>query len=162
MKNTWRKVLEQGSVAGLIGFAAVAVIFAALNLAQGKSPFYTAALLGASLFYGATDPAQVAVAPASVFAYNGLHLVVFLIFGLAASALALMADQGKHLWYVGLFFFMFISFHLEGFVQALSYPMRQAIPDMAVWGAGIAASLAMAAYILSQHPRIRAPQPWDG
>ena len=162
MKNTWRKVLEQGAVAGLIGFAAVAVIFAALNLAQGRSPFYTAALLGASLFYGATDPAQVAVAPPAVFAYNGLHLVVFLAFGIIASALAIVADRGRQLWYVALFFFLFVSFHLEGFVQALSYPMRQAIPEVAVWSAGIAASLAMGAYILRQHPRMRAPQPWDG
>lgn len=162
MKNTWREVLEQGSIAGLIGFATVAVIFAVLNVAQGKSPFYTAALLGASVFYGATDPAQVVVAPPAVIAYNGLHLLVFLVFGIIASALASIADRGWHLWFIALFFFIFISFHLEGFVQGFAFPMRRAIPDVALWSAGIIASLAMGAYILRQHPRMRVPQRWDG
>lgn len=160
MNETWRRVLSQGLAAGFIGFATVAVVFAVVNLSMGRSPFYTSALLGAALFYDVTDPAQVAVTPATVLAYNGLHLVTFLAFGVVASALAAMADRGQQLWYVALFFFIFLSFHLEGAVQLFAAPMRPVLSDAAIWGAGIAGSAAMMAYLLWQHPKIRAQEAW--
>lgn len=160
MNGTWRRVIGQGLVAGFIGFVTVAVVFAVVNVGMGRSPFHTSALLGAALFYGATDPAQVAVTPAPVLSYNGLHLLVFLAFGIVAAGLAGMADRGQQLWYVALFFFIFLSFHLEGAVQLFAAPMRPVLSDTAIWGAGIAAAAAMAAYLLWRHPKIRARQPW--
>ena len=160
MQTTWRRIIGQGLVAGLIGFVTVGLLFAIVNAVAGRSPFYTSALLGATLFHGATDPAQVAVTPENVLAYNGLHLLVFLGFGAVAAALATLADRGAHLWYVSLFFFVFITFHLEGVVQAFAEPMRAALSDTAIWGAGFAASAAMLAFLLWQHPRIRAHQAW--
>lgn len=160
MNETSRRVISQGLVAGFIGFITVAVVFAVVNLAAGRSPFYTSALLGSALFSGATDPAQVAVTPATVLPYNGLHLVVFLAFGIAAAALAAVADRGQQLWYVALFFFIFLSFHLEAAVQVFASPMRPMLSDAAIWGAGVAGSAAMVAYLLWQHPKIRARQAW--
>jgi hypothetical protein len=160
MSESWRRTIVQGLVAGFIGFVTVAVVFAVANLVAGRSPFYTSALLGATLFYGATDPAQVTVTAASVLAYNGLHLIVFVAFGVLASALAALADRGWQLWFVAFFFFLFFSFHLEGAVQAFAAPVRPALSDAAIWGAGIAASAAMAAYLLWMHPQIRARQSW--
>jgi hypothetical protein len=95
-----------------------------------------------------------------VLVYNGLHLVVFLAFGVAAAALAALADRGQQLWYVALFFFIFISFHLEAAVQIFAAPMRAVLSDAVVWGAGIAASAAMLGYLLWRHPRVRAKQGW--
>lgn len=160
MRSTWRRIVSQGMVAGFLGFVTVGVVFAVANVTAGRSPFYTAALLGASLLHGATDAAQVAVTPANVLAYNGLHLIVFLAFGMVAAALAALADQGRQLWYVALFFFLFFSFHLEGAVQLFAAPMRPVLSDFAIWGAGIAASAAMVVYLVRVHPRIRARQPW--
>lgn len=160
MTMNWGVTVRQGIVAGLIGFATVAVALAIVNVATGHSPFFTAALLGAALFYGITDPGLVSVTPAYVFAYNGLHLAVFLVFGVLAAALAALADRGWQLWYLSLFFFIFIAFHLFAAVEALAAPMRLALPDAVVWGAGIAASLLMATYLIRVHPRMRAPQPW--
>ena len=160
MSPKWRETIGQGVTAGLIGFATVASFFALANVLAGKSPFYTAALLGAAVFHGATDPSRVAVSPENVLLYNGLHLVTFLAFGVIASALARLADRGAQLWYVGLFFFIFVAFHLVGVAQGLATPMRSAISDVAVWGAGMLASGAMAAYLLWQHPRIRAGESW--
>lgn len=160
MSPKWREAMGQGVAAGLIGFATVALFFALANVIGGRSPFYTAALLGATVFHGATDPSRVAVTPENVLLYNGLHLVTFLAFGVIASALAVLADRGAQLWYVGLFFFIFVAFHLIGFAQGLAMPMRAAIGDATVWVAGLAASLTMAAYILWRHPRIRAGESW--
>jgi hypothetical protein len=160
MRTTWRRTIAQGLVAGAVGFLTVAVVFGAANVTAGRSPLYTAALLGATLFHGATDPAQVAVTPANVLAYTGLHLAVFLAFGVLTAALAALADRGRQLWFVALFFLIFVSFHLEGAVQLFAAPMRPVLSDLAIWGAGIAASAAMALYLLWVHPRIRARQSW--
>lgn len=162
MRESVRRVLGQGTVAGVLGYLIVAGIFAVVNLAAGHSPFRTAAELGAALFYGVHDPAQVAVTPAYVFAYNGAHLMVFLLFGLAAAWLASLADRGMQLWYVALFFFLFVSFHLIAGVQALAVPMQEAISATMVWVAGIAAALVMAAYLVWAHPSLRHAERWDG
>lgn len=160
MKATWRRTISQGLVAGIIGFVTVAAVFAVANIIAGRSVFYTSALLGATLFYGATDPTQVVVTPANVLAYNGLHLIVFVAFGVLAAALAAIADRGAQLWYVSLFFFVFFTFHLAGAVQSFAEPMRAALSDVAIWGAAIAAGAAMLAFLLWQHPRIRSRQAW--
>ena len=160
MQATSRRIIGQGVMAGVIGFVTIALLFALVNIVSGRSPFYTSALLGATLFHGATDPAQVAVTPQNVLAYSGLHLLVFLAFGALAAALAALADRGSHLWYVSLFFFVFVTFHLEGVVQSFAYPMREALSAAAIWGAGFAASAAMLGFLIWRHPRIRTRQAW--
>lgn len=160
MRKTWRSIAVQGLLAGVVGFFTVAIAFAAVNLVAGRSPWYTAGLLGAALFDGAREPATVAMTSANVLAYSALHLAVFLAFGVVGAALAALADRGWQLWFVGVFFFLFISFHLEAAVQAIAAPMSDAISAAAIWGAGLAATVLMGAYILWAHPRIRARQRW--
>ncbi len=160
MRGKWSGIAFQGLVAGLIGYATVAVVFAVANLVMGRSPFYTAALMGAALFYGITDPAQVSVLPQYVFAFNGIHLLVFLVFGIAGAALAELADRGWQLWYVSTFFFIFVGFHIIAGAQALATPMRAMVPDVAVWLSGIGAGVLMGWYLFNAHPRMHTPQPW--
>lgn len=162
MREEQVKVLGQGVVAGLIGYATVALVFAVANVLAGRSVFYTAALLGASLFYGVRDPAQVAVSAPYVFAYNGAHLVVFLGFGIVSAWMAWLAERVTQLWYVGLVMFFFVAFHIVAAMQAIAIPMQQAISGPAIWASGSAAALLMAAYLLYVHPRIRAGESWEG
>lgn len=161
MRERWGRIVLQGLFAGLIGYVTVAIIFAAVNLATGRSPFYTAAIMGAALFYGIGDPTQVAILPEYVLAFNGVHLLSFVVFGVTAAALAELADRGWQLWYVSTFFFIFVAFHLFAAAEALATPMRTMIPDVAVWAAGIAAAVLMAWYLFRAHPRMHAPQPWS-
>jgi hypothetical protein len=49
-KATRQDTLGNGMATGLIGFAAVAVVLAVLNIDSGRSPFYTPALFGSALF----------------------------------------------------------------------------------------------------------------
>jgi len=162
MREGQLKVLGQGVIAGLIGYATVALVFAIANVLAGRSVFYTAAVLGASLFYGIRDPAQVVVSASYVFAYNGVHLVVFLAFGLVSAWMAWLAERVTQLWYVGLVMFFFIAFHLVAAMQAIAIPMQRAISGPAIWTAGAAAAVLMAAYLLYIHPRIRAGESWEG
>jgi hypothetical protein len=153
-------VVFQGVVAGFIGYVTVAVIFALANLLTGQSPFHTAAVLGAALFYGVTDPALVTVTPEYVFLFNGVHLMAFLVFGMAGAWLATLADRGEQLWYPAVFFFMLVAFHLIGAAQVLAIPMQEALSGVAIWAGGIVASVAMAVYLLKAHPGMRQAQAW--
>jgi hypothetical protein len=95
MRTSVQDTLRQGLVAGLIGYVAVGIVFGIVDMIQRHSPFHTAAVLGATLFYGFQDPAQITVAAPYVFAYNGLHLLVFLLFGMIG---AWLADLAYLLW----------------------------------------------------------------
>ncbi|MDE3171933.1 MAG: hypothetical protein KGN74_02565 [Gemmatimonadota bacterium] len=162
MSGERSRVLTQGLIAGLIGYGTVAVVFAVANLLSGRSVFYTAALLGASLFYGVRDPAQVTVTAQYVFAYNGVHLLVFLGFGLVSAGLAELSEHLTQLWYVGLVMFFFVAFHIVAAMQVVSIPVQEAISAVGVWAAGAAAALLMGSYLLMVHPKIRAGESWEG
>lgn len=131
-----------------------------MNLGAGRSPLYSAAVLGEALFYGVADPDLVSVRPGAVLAYSAMHLAVFFAFGVVAAALATLADRGWQLWFVALFFFIFVSFHLLAAVQGLAAPMRSVLSGAMVWGAGLVASFLMAGYLIRVHPRLRAAQSW--
>ncbi len=156
MRPERTQVFAQGLVAGLIGYAMVAVLFAIANVMLGRSPFYTAALLGEATFYGLRDPAAVTIWPGPILAYNGLHLVVFLALGLLASWLACLAEKGPELWYVATVLFIFVMFHMYGAFLLLTEGMRHAISAWLVMVAGIGAGGAMGAYLLGAHPQLRA------
>ncbi|HSE02805.1 MAG TPA: hypothetical protein VLK35_01530 [Methylomirabilota bacterium] len=72
---------------GLTGYLAVAVFFIVVDPLLGRGLFYTPALLGSALFYGLSDPAALTIQPGPVIAYNGAHLVVFLVLGLIVGEL---------------------------------------------------------------------------
>ena len=152
--------IAHGLVAGVIGYATVALLGIGVSVLSGESPFYTAAVLGAMLT-GDGIETGVVVTPAHVLAYNGAHLLVFLAFGVVGSWLASIADHGNHLWYVALCLFMFIGFLMIVVAQTFSEPARAALSEAAIWLGGIVASLAMGTYLVLVHPKLRAVQRWD-
>lgn len=155
MTDKSKEMLEDGIVAGLIGYATVCIVFAISNLVEGRSIFFTPAVLGASLFYGIDDPSKVEILPQYVFAYNGAHLVVFLLLGIASSWLACISERGAQLWFVAVFIFLVAVFHVVGAAQAVALPMQALMSGPAVWTAGILAAIGMGAYLLWQHPVLR-------
>lgn len=156
MKTRTFDTFMQGVAIGVLGFLTVAIVFAVANLVVGRSPFYTAALLGASLFYGVTDPSQMAptIAP-YVFAFNGAHLCAFVVLGVVASWLIAIAERGAMLWYPALFFFIFVAFHMMGAAQLMAMPLRELIPPFSIWAAGILAAIVMGYAMLWLHPVVR-------
>jgi hypothetical protein len=145
----------QGLAAGFIGYVAVALFFAIFNLIGGRSPFFTAAFLGDALFYGVRDPAAVVVWPGPVFAYNGVHLLMFLALGLVASWLAFLSERGPQFWYIGAILFLFVVFHLYGFVLLVTGGIQAVLPTWTVFASTVLAGTAMFAYLLWVHPRFR-------
>jgi len=154
------KVVGQGVLFGLIGYATVAVVFAIANVIDGRSPFFTAAAPGSVFFDGATDPESIVVSMRTVAEFNGVHLLSFLAFGLIGAWLAMLASKGAQRLYPTLFFWIFVAFHMIGAVQMFVFPMNSVIPAIAVWAGGILASLVMAGYLLRVNPRIMRKQAW--
>lgn len=105
MTTQRRRLIADGLAAGTIGYALVAVFFIVLNVAGGRSPLYTVALIGEAVFGGARDPGVVAVSAGPVLAFNGVHLSAYLLFGLFAAWLAYATTLHPELWTPALLLF---------------------------------------------------------
>lgn len=149
------ETIWQGLMVGLIGYATIALSVSIGDVLQGRSFFYTVSLFGEWLFYDLNDPATVHVWPGAVFAYNGLHLVTMLAFGLLASWLASVSERGALYWYAGLVMFLFVFVHLFAAVVLMSEPLRQSVPFLQILVPSVLAVVLMSAYLLWVHPRLR-------
>ena len=144
----------QGILAGLIGYATVALAVGVLDVVQGRSFFYTAALLGETLFYGLKDPSQLTIWAGPVFAYNGVHLLSFLALGVVASWIVTLSERVPFLWYVGVLVVPLALLPLYGGI-ALITARLEAIPAWEVWIPAALATIAMVLFLVWEHPRLR-------
>ena len=147
----------QGLVAGLLGYAAVALFFGVVNLVEGDSFFHTAAVLGHGLL--GTDPRAVdaVVAPGPVFAYNGVHLLLFLGFGVAAAWMVEEAERHPIFWYLAFFAFLVGFFYDVALMTLFTLPLSAGEISLGtVVAANLGAGLAMGAYLVRAHPGIGA------
>lgn len=155
MAHERSETFRQGLVAGMLGYATVVAFFALVNALAGESIFYTAAVLGGALFYGARDVSDVVVAAGPVLSYNGVHLLVFLAFGVLASWLAELSEHGPHFWYISALLLITFAFHVFGLLLGLTESLRSALPAWSVLLSGALGSGAMAGYLLRAHPEAR-------
>lgn len=155
MSTNRSETVGHGLVVGVVGYVTIALAVSAGDLLQGRNFFYTVALLGQWMFYGLTDPAELRIWPGVVLAYNGLHLVTFLAFGLLASWLASLAERGPLYWYSSLVMFLFVFVHMFATVLLMTEPLRQAIPMWQIILPSTFAVAAMSAYLLRTHPQLR-------
>lgn len=150
MNEAERTAWAQGLVAGAIGYAAVVIFYVVFNLATGRPLFATAAVLGQTLLGQGLDPASLDPAPIAV--YNGLHLVVFLAVGIAASWLVRESELHPALWYLALSLAVFVFFHVFGAVAAFAAPARETVPLWTVLAASTLSAVAMGGWLWATHP----------
>lgn len=155
MRTDRWNVVFLGLVVGFVGYVAVLVGVGIGDALQGRSFFHTFSLLGGWLFHGLEDPESVRVWPGAVFAYNGLHLVLFLGFGVFASWMATLAERGPLLWYGALVMYLFVFLHLYASVVLMTEPMRSTISLWQISLPSLLAVIAMSWVLLRQHPRLR-------
>ena len=147
--------VRDGAVAGVAGFATIALFFVATDALAGRPFLYTPALLGGALFYGVTGPSEVAVSPAPVLAYTAAHLIAFVLIGLVAAGLAAVAARHRHVWYLGVNLFLLLITHASGVVMTLTESLQGVVSAWLVAAATLAAAIAMALYLLWANPPIR-------
>lgn len=97
-----KRTLTEGMIAGFLGYAVVAVFFAAVNMILGNSPFHTAFALGSAFGAGWPGPGEAA---GVVLAANGVHLVISVLVGLGAAWVVMEIEHHHGLWYAGVLAF---------------------------------------------------------
>lgn len=152
MRPDWQRTLRDGLIAGAIGYLTVALFLGLANSVAGRSPFFTATRLGELLFYGGRAPAA-AAGPA--IAYNGVHLVAFLLIGVLAARIVLGTERHPQAYYVALF--GAIAFVLLG--TAVAVASSTLFPTgFATWVfpvVNVIALVAMGAFLWTTHPLLR-------
>jgi hypothetical protein len=151
-----QEALWNSIYAGLVGYLAVVVFFAVVDPLLGRGLFYTPALLGSALFYGLRDVGALRIRPGPIIAYNGFHLLVFLVLGLIVGELAYMAARlRQHVWYVVSLLVILVLGHLYVALWVLTEPIRSALPVWMITVAGLVAIGAMVAFLLVIYPSLR-------
>ena len=145
------RVLSEGLVAGLLGYVVIALFFGSLHLFTGQSLFHTAAALGSGLV--SHDASIVGGAQAgSVIAFNGVHMISFVFFGMIAAWLVSRAERNPGFFIVMLFLGLAGFFYsLSGFLGfSIDQPLAPSWPTVAL--ANVLAGLFMAGYLFRVHP----------
>jgi hypothetical protein len=88
-------IIEDGILTGVTGAAVVAVWFLILDMARGRI-FFTSSLLGSVVFLGQSPDQVISVNGFIVFAYTGLHVVLFLLAGLVIAWMFSMFEHNPH------------------------------------------------------------------
>jgi hypothetical protein len=144
-------VAVDGLFAGVLGSLVVALGFLAYDTTEGV-PLHTPSVLGAHLFYG--GPAVAATVTSDVrmaIAYNGVHVLSFVLCGLLASYVATLIERSPKFWYlafIAVAFTLFAVLYLDGaFGVAGLGRFRMSVG--ALLGAAV-----LVTYLLWRHPGI--------
>jgi len=144
--------VENGILAGILGAAVVALWFLLLDMITRGVPFYTPSLLGSIIFAGQDATQVTALNGAAVFAYTGLHGILFLG---AGAMLALMFAQFERNPQVGMvLLLLFVTFEaiLWGVGVSIIPALAGAVGAWAILVANLGSALAMFAFLLRRYP----------
>jgi hypothetical protein len=153
LANLIMTIAENGILAGMIGAAVVAAWFLLLDMVTRGMPFFTPTLLGSIIFAG-KDAAEIVTSDgAAIFAYTGLHGILFLCAGMT---LAWMFYHFEHNPQAGLILLLlFITFEaiVWGLGVSIIPALAGAVGAWAILVANVGSATAMFAFLLRRHPR---------
>ena len=153
MKPDRARVLMEGLVTGFVGYLVIVLFYGIFNLLSGRSFFYTAAALGEDLV--APDAAgPTAGAAGAVLAFNGLHVLAFLLIGLVAAWLVMQTERHPGFFVIALFAGLAGLFMTLAAFLSVSAMTEHQIPLWSVVVANLLAGLGMGAYLIRTHPRL--------
>lgn len=148
------RILREGFLAGLIGAAAVAVWFLLVDTIAGR-PFFTPAMLGSAVFWGARDPGAIEIAFPAVVGYTMIHVLAFLVVGVVAAAMASIVESFPSTLFLVVVFFAIFEFGFYLVVAIMARPLLGALAWWAVAVGNLIAALGMGYYLWRLHPSIR-------
>jgi hypothetical protein len=149
-------VYAEGLRAGLAGAATIAAWFFVLD-AVFRQPFHTPTVLGTALFRGGVGLDSPSSLPPSfelVLSFTWVHLLVFLVIGIAASKLLLLAEREPH---AGFGIVLLLVFFECGFLlacMAFAEPLLHALAWTEVLVGNVLAAAAMTVVFRRRHPRL--------
>jgi hypothetical protein len=149
------RIVREGVVAGLIGAITVAFWFLIFDSLRGQL-FFTPGALGSALFLGVADISEMQVSLLTVGGYTIVHCVAFVAVGLAASAIVVQAERFPPLLLAGVLIFVTFEAFFLGLLAVMGEWLLGALGWVVIGFANLVATVAMALYLLSAHPKLRA------
>jgi hypothetical protein len=148
-----RSILEHGVLAGVLGALVVAVWFLVLD-ALNSRPFFTPSLLGSALFGGTSAGEVEAVNAIMVFAYTGLHGLLYLIAGTVLSWMFWEMDEHPQFGMILILLFVVSQAVLFGLEVTVVPQVVGVLGAFSVALANILSAIAMFWFLLRRHPRV--------
>ena len=144
-------ILEDGILTGFAGAAVVAIWFLLLDTARGQM-FFTPSLLGSVIFLSQNPNDIVAINPYVIFAYTGLHGVLFLMAGLVLARMFSIFEHNPQFGIVILLLFILFEAILFSAAAAIFPNLIGTIGAWAVACGNLFAAIAMFAFLIRRHP----------
>ncbi|HVO92694.1 MAG TPA: hypothetical protein VMT22_07630 [Terriglobales bacterium] len=149
--NRVTNIFEDGVLTGIVGAAVVAVWFLVLDTARGQMLF-TPSLLGSVIFLGQSPEDVVSINPYVVFAYTGLHGVLFLIAGAVLARMFATFERNPQFGIVILLLFLLFESILFSAAAAIFPNLIGALGAVAVACGNLFAAIAMFGFLIRRHP----------
>lgn len=150
------RIMKEGLVVGFIGFAAVALFYAAFDFLAARAFLFTVNLLGQAVFFGLRDPSvlmtPMAINLTAVVLYTILHLVAALAIGLFVAWLVAHLEGPPAQARLALLLIVAGFFVTIFAIGMVSSPIKALLPWWSVVLANILAVAVAGAYVLRKHP----------
>ncbi|MFN0180026.1 MAG: hypothetical protein ACKVZ0_14595 [Gemmatimonadales bacterium] len=139
-------LVREGAVCGMLGAAAVAAWFLAIDLINGR-PLFTPRFLG-GMVTGETDPTL------AIVKYTALHLAAFLGFGVLVTELVHAAVRSPIFRFALMMLFVAFEFFFVGVSLLFLEGTTNDFPLWSVLAANTIAAAAMTLYLWKRHPSL--------
>lgn len=146
-------ITREGTVAGVLGGALVALWYLVFDIAKGQ-PLRTPTVLGEMVFSGDFAPPVRPIVPEAVAGMTAVHFLVFALAGMALTYLVHLSARNPA-WRMGVWIGLVIGFGLFG---GITYMVTTAsgheLPGWSVFGGSLVGFAGMALYLWRRHPRL--------
>jgi hypothetical protein len=149
-------VYAEGVLAGAVGAATIAAWFFLLDAIRGR-PFYTPTVLGIAFFrrgIGLDAPGMIAPDFEMVLSFTWVHVLVFVLIGVAASRLLALAERNPSFGFGIVLFAVFFEFGFLLACMVFAEPVLRALTWPEVLVGNLLAAAAMSAVFWRRHPRL--------
>ena len=149
-------VYAEGILAGAVGAATIAAWFLLLDTVRGR-PLYTPTVLGTAFFrhgMGLENPGAIAPDFEMVLSFTWVHVLVFILMGVAASRLLALAERNPSFGFGIVLFAVFFEFGFLLACMVFAEPVLRALTWPEVLVGNLLAAAAMAAVFWRRHPRL--------
>jgi hypothetical protein len=152
----FHSILGEGVAVGVIGAGLVGAWFLIIDTVAGR-PFFTPAILGAAVFYGLRDPSTVTIGVQTVLAYTLLHIVSFIVVGLAVAIATAEARKTPHVVWLLVEFFIVFEVGFLGVVALAFTPLLAELAWINVALGNLIAASGMGYYLWRVHGASASP-----
>ena len=149
-------IYVEGLIAGVAGAATIAVWFLLMDTLF-RRPFYTPMILGVALFQGGAGlapPDTMAISSETVLSFTWVHVLAFLVIGIAASRLIALAERQPSFGFGILLFLVFFECGFFVACMAFAEPVLHTLAWSEILLGNVLAAAAMGAVFWRRHPRL--------